>query len=190
MSVRLHSDLFGGGNTLQSVGGYRYGGVVTDEATCMRFSMTLKSKDAICKELVTIFNQVKTYTGPDLVYFRSDDVGEYQRLQSTFKENGILWEKSALYSQDQDGVSERSIQTVLERVRTMLIHAGLPSSLWPEAIAAACYITHRFPTKALGGKTPYEAWYKKKPDLAILCVYGCNAYVVDYHAKSKGKMAL
>ncbi len=31
--VRLHADLFGGGNTSQSVGGYRYGGLVTDDAT-------------------------------------------------------------------------------------------------------------------------------------------------------------
>ncbi len=71
----------------------------------------------------------------------------------------------------------------------MLIHAGLPSTIWPEAIVAACYITNRLPTKALDGKTFYDAWYKKKPDLANLRVYGCNAYVVDYHAESKGKMA-
>lgn len=70
----------------------------------------------------------------------------------------------------------------------MLIHAGLPSSLWPEAIAAACYITNRLRTKALDGKTHYQAWYKKKPDLANLRVYGFNAHVVDYHANSKGKM--
>ncbi len=31
--VHLHADLFGGGNTLPGVGGYRYGGVLTDEAT-------------------------------------------------------------------------------------------------------------------------------------------------------------
>ncbi len=117
--------------------------------------MTLKSKYAICKEPFTIFNQVKTNTGQDLKYFRSDNAGEYQRLQPTFKEKGILWKKSAPYAQDQDGVSKRSIWTVLERARTMLIHAGLPSSLWPEAISAACYITNRLPTKALDGKTPY-----------------------------------
>lgn len=69
----------------------------------------------------------------------------------------------------------------------MLIHTGLLSSLWPEAIAAACYITNRLPTKALNEKTPYKAWYKKKPDLFNLCMYSCNAYVVDYHAKSKKK---
>ena len=71
----------------------------------------------------------------------------------------------------------------------MLIHAGLPSNFWPEAIAATYYITNCLLTKALNGKTPYEAWYKKKPNLSNLCIYGYNTYVVDYHVKFKGKMA-
>ncbi len=91
--------------------------MVTDDATRMQFSMTLKSKDAICKELITIFNQVKTNTGQDLRYFRSDDAGKYQGLQPTFKEKHILLEKSAPYAQDQDGVSERSIRTVEKEQR-------------------------------------------------------------------------
>lgn len=39
--------------------------------------MTLKSKDTICKKLVTIFDQVKSYTRQDLQYFRNDNAGEY-----------------------------------------------------------------------------------------------------------------
>lgn len=84
---------------------------------------------------------------------------------------------------------QNGIQTVLERTRKIMIHAGLPPKLWPEAITAACYLTNRLPTKALGGKTPYEVWNKRKPDLSNLRVLGCDAYVVDYQAKFKGKMA-
>ncbi len=50
----------------------------------------------------------------------------------------------------------------------MLIVADLPAELWLEALSAACYITNRFPTKALQGKTPYEAWYKRKLDISNL----------------------
>ncbi len=96
--VSPNADLFGGENTLQKVDGYRYRGVVTDDAKRMRFSMTLKSKEAIFKELGTIFNQVKKHTGQYLKYFRSDDARKYQGLQPTFKEKGILWEKSATYA--------------------------------------------------------------------------------------------
>ncbi len=67
--VRLHADLFGGGNTLPGVGGYRYGGILTDEATRMRFPMTMKSKDAICDESKIFFNKIETYTGRKMQYF-------------------------------------------------------------------------------------------------------------------------
>ena len=61
--IRLHSDLFGARNTLSGVGGYRYGGILTDETTRMRFSMTMKLKDAICDENKIFFNKIETYTG-------------------------------------------------------------------------------------------------------------------------------
>ena len=105
------------------------------------------------------------------------------------RRKALFGEKSALYSQDQDGVAERSIRTIIERARTMLINAGLPAKLWLEALSAACYITNRLPTKALQGKAPFEAWHKRKPDISNLRIYGCDAYVVDYKAKAKGKMA-
>lgn len=62
--------------------------------------MTLKSKDTICKELATIFNQFRIYTRQDQEHFWSDDAGEYQVFQLTFQEKDILQEKSAPYIQD------------------------------------------------------------------------------------------
>jgi hypothetical protein len=32
-----------------------------------------------------------------------------------------------------------------------------------EAVMTAIHILNRLPTKALDGKTPYEAWYGRKP---------------------------
>lgn len=71
----------------------------------------------------------------------------------------------------------------------MLIYANLSSSFWSEFIAVDCYITNRLWIKALNSKTPYKAWYKKKPNKSNLCIYGCNKYVVDNHIKSKEKIA-
>ena len=71
----------------------------------------------------------------------------------------------------------------------MLIHASLPSKLWLEAFSTAYYITDKLFTKVLERKTPFEAWYKRKSDIFNLRVYGCDAYVVDYKAKAKGKIA-
>ena len=71
----------------------------------------------------------------------------------------------------------------------MLIASGLPPRLWAEAINCAVYILNRLPTSALENITPYEALEKKKPELGHIHVFGCDAYVYDEKAKSKGKMA-
>ena len=39
------------------------------------------------------------------------------------------------------------------------------------------YLLNRAPTAALEGKTPYQAWYGKKPPVHFLRVFGCVAYI-------------
>ena len=146
----------------------------------------LRTKDEALfkfKELVNILRN----QGLLVEYFRSDDGGEFRAMQPYFKEQGIQWEPSAPYAQQQNGVSERSIRTVLEKARTMLIHANLPKSFWAEALNTPVYLADRTPTSSLPDhKTPYEAWHEKKPDIQHLRVFGCTAWVLDY--KTKGKM--
>ncbi|KAG6483537.1 hypothetical protein ZIOFF_060185 [Zingiber officinale] len=48
---------------------------------------------------------------------------------------------------------------------------------WGEAVRHAVYLLNRLPTKALGDRTPFEAWIGRKPHLAHLRVFGCVAYV-------------
>ena len=44
----------------------------------------------------------------------------------------------------------------------------------------ACYLKNRLPHAALEGyMTPYEKWYKNKPNLSHIKVWGCKAYVRD-----------
>ena len=94
----INADLFGGGNTLLGVGGYQYGAILTDEATRMRFCITIKSKDEICEESKIVFNKIETYMDKKIQYFRSDDAGKYQLLVPYFEKKSIIWEKSAFYA--------------------------------------------------------------------------------------------
>ena len=147
--VRLYIDLFGGRNTLLSVGNYRYGAILMNEATRMRFSMTMKSKNVICDKSKIFFGKIETFTDRKIQYFRSDNVEEYQLFMFYFEEKDIIWEKSGPYAQDQEGVVERSIRTIIERACTMLIITGLPAKFYLEALSAVCYITNRLLTKDL-----------------------------------------
>lgn len=61
--------------------------------------------------------------------------------------------------------------------RSMLKEMKVPPLMWGEAIRHAVYVLNRLPTRSLTGQTPYEAWFKKKPFVDYLCVFGCIAHV-------------
>jgi hypothetical protein len=53
---------------------------------------------------------------------------------------------------------------------------NVPLQFWGLAIECAAYI-HNRTTHSASSTTPYEYWYKKKPDIAHLKVFGCRAFV-------------
>ncbi|KAI5821827.1 hypothetical protein K523DRAFT_191916, partial [Schizophyllum commune Tattone D] len=59
--------------------------------------------------------------------------------------------------------------------------------LWNEAVRHACWLKNHTSTRALGGKTPYEVRFGRKPNLAHLPEWGTKIFV---HHKPKSKLAL
>jgi hypothetical protein len=59
----------------------------------------------------------------------------------------------------------------------MLLDAGLPMTIWGEAIKTACYLNHRTPTSSLiDFKSPYKLLHSVKPRLHHLQRFGCTVY--------------
>jgi hypothetical protein len=52
----------------------------------------------------------------------------------------------------------------------------MPAAFCGEAVVTAVYILNRSPTKALNGRTSYEAWHGRKPAVSHLQVFGCLAF--------------
>ena len=75
-----------------------------------------------------------------------------------------------------NGVSERRNRTLLDMVRSLLIHSELPTSFWGYALETAIYVLNRVPTKSVPN-TPYELWTGKKPSVRHLKIWGCPAHV-------------
>ena len=61
--------------------------------------------------------------------------------------------------------------------RSMMKAKGMPARFWGEAVTTAVFILNRAPTKALMGKTPFEAWYGCKPNVSFLQTFGCIGHV-------------
>jgi hypothetical protein len=60
--------------------------------------------------------------------------------------------------------------------RALLKQRGMPAVFWGEAVVTTVYILNRSPTKALNGRTSYEAWHGCKPAVSHLWVFGCLAF--------------
>jgi hypothetical protein len=125
--------------------------------------------------------------------FRCDNgKGEYDNhlFKNFLSANGITFEPSAPYTQNQNGVSERAIRTISEKARSMLHNAGLSEGFWEEAVRTAVYLKNRSPTKAVDS-TPFQAWTGQKPELHHLRPFGCEIHVLidaDLCTKWKSKM--
>jgi hypothetical protein len=57
--------------------------------------------------------------------------------------------------------------------RALLKQRGMPTVFWGEVVVMTVYILNRSPTKALNGRTRYEAWHGRKPAVSHLRVFGC-----------------
>jgi hypothetical protein len=74
-------------------------------------------------------------------------------------------------------VVERRNQTVVGMARSMMKAKKLPSFLWGEAVTTAVYVLNRTFTRSVDGRTPYEAWHRRKPSVEHFRVFGCIAHV-------------
>ena len=69
----------------------------------------------------------------------------------------------------------------------MLYDQDLPLFLWVETCSTAVYLQNRSPHKAVGSRTPKEAFTRKRPDIGHLRMFGCLTYS---HIPSEKRMKL
>jgi hypothetical protein len=114
------------------------------------------------EETLGVFQTFKAFVEKEanasILHFRSDNgTGEYnnQLFKDYLSANGISFEPSAPYTQNQNGVSERAIQTIVEKACSMLFDAKLSEGFWEEAVRTAVYLKNRSPTRAVVLMTPF-----------------------------------
>jgi hypothetical protein len=117
--------------------------------------------------------------GCKLKALRNDRGGEFtsNEFKSFCKLNGIKHYLTAPYSPQQNGVVEQRNQTVVGMARSLLKSKSVPGEFWGEAVSTTIYLLNRAPTKSLVDKTPYEAYYNRKPRVEHLRIFGCIAHV-------------
>lgn len=173
----IHSDVHDVG--VASPSGYRYWITFIDDKSRFRAVLLLKKKS----EAFGAFKQFKAWaervTGRKIRMIRHDKGGEYisKEFEQYLKDCGIEVQRTARNRPQQNGVAERANRTMEELLTAVLKDSGLPRWFWAECLAALVYVWNWCPTAAVVNSTPYQLWYKAKPKVDHLRVWGCVAYV-------------
>jgi hypothetical protein len=118
-------------------------------------------------------------SGKQVKRFRKDGGGEYtsKKFAEYLQSEGILQEMTTPYTPQSNRVIKLVNRTIMERVQSMLDHAGLSQMYWAFAVSVVVYLKNCTPTRWVVGKTVYKAWHGRKPSLKHLRVFGCLAFV-------------
>jgi hypothetical protein len=167
-----------------------------DEASYTQYAYTHRNKNDTLPCLDHLKKYIKNRYKCDLIIVHLD--GE-RTLGSDFDEwtmdGGILPERTAPDTSDQNGPSERSGGVILGKARRLRIDAQLPEDLWPEFIRTAVYLMNRSPTRVLGWQTPIEKLGQllgignPRPNLFQIRIYGCRSYARILNLPKKRKVA-
>ncbi|KAF7776600.1 hypothetical protein Agabi119p4_4993 [Agaricus bisporus var. burnettii] len=170
-------DLSGPEDVTSSRGNNYFMSIIDDFSNYI-WTIPLSHKSDSFPSLKTWALQVERECGERIGVIRIDN-GELKSKEMTTwcESNGYRNEFTAPYTSAHIGKVERVHRTLINKARTMRIQTDLPTNQWDEFIQTATYLTVRTLTRSTG-KTPYEGWFNKKPNLSHLREIGSRAFTL------------
>lgn len=141
----------------------RYFCVLVDEHSRMCFVGILKSKGEAQEWIKSTIMREQAKMCLKVSYLRSDNGSEVlsNDIKSFIDEQGITLELTPTYEPALNGIAERVQDTLLEKMRCLLLEANLPHSFWPFALLAAAERYSVTPHSSIGFKSPLEVYSGK-----------------------------
>ena len=177
----IHTDIWGP-SKVPTRRGRRYYITFTDDATRFTTTYLLAAKSDAFEAYCQYEAWVRTQSHCAAIkVLRSDRGGEY--LSDEFNKHlaaaGTARRLTVHDTPELNGIAERLNRTLVEKVHALLHMAALPPNMWGEALRHATWLKNRTSTRALGGKTPWQALYGKPPNLSRLKRFGEPVWVHD-----------
>ncbi|CAI7769072.1 unnamed protein product [Closterium sp. NIES-53] len=152
----------------------------------------IAKKSDTLQEFVEWLAVAERQTKKSVLMLRSDQGGEFLGKDFTAFVNGkgIVHDLTCPYTPQQNRMAERELRTVVESVRTMLLHMGVQHHWWHLALRQAVRVRNCLERSTLPtGTTPYQLLTGKKPDLSLAWVWGCmeQFLVLEQHRGGKLK---
>jgi hypothetical protein len=102
---------------------------------------------------------------------------ENEKVKAYCRRHGIHHQSTPPRAKELNGVAEKSVDTVKNHMRAMLLAYGMPEQSWFRAVAHHTYLWNRTHISKTTGVTPYETMAKRKPSIVNVGVFGCDAFV-------------
>jgi Ty3 transposon capsid-like protein/Zinc knuckle len=128
----------------------------------------------IVQELMSFITMLENTTGETVKSVLSDNAKEFKSevMRTTLEGRGIAKIVKGLYSLQSIRMAERFNYSILNKVLTFRISAGLPGHLWTELALCAVYVMNRRPSTHMDFLSPYQALFSKIPPINHLKVVG------------------
>lgn len=184
----VHTDVCGSFKTT-GLNGERYFVSFIDDYSKIAKIYCIKSKDEVFDCLVQFINESENLTGKRVKLLRCDNGKEYlnNRIYKFAKVKGIILNNCPAYVHELNGTAERFNRSIMDMARCLLSEAQVHKCYWPEIICAAAYLKNRTLANTIERKTHYEIFFKKKPDVKHLRVYGSRVFVRKPEQKRSSK---
>ena len=134
--------------------------------------------------IMNFIASIETQYNRKVKVIRSDNGPEFL-MHSFYVLKGIIHQTTCVETPEQNGITERKHQHLLNVTRALLFQANLPPSFWCYALTHATYLVNCIPTPFLHGISPYEKLHGHSVDISDLRVFGCLCYVNTLKANRK-----
>lgn len=175
----VHIDVWGP-YAIASYSGKRYFALFVDEASRFSTLFLLENRSEVYAKFELLYEYVKTQLKVRMKKLRCDNARELTSLcRMCEKKHGMECSLTVKQTPEQNGIAERMIRTVTERMRCLLAHFQLPQDLWAEAAVTAAYYANIVPNATKGMQVPFAVWHRETPAYSQLRTFGCAvlAYV-------------
>ena len=174
---RLFLDVWG---PISDVGrcGEKYFLCIIDEFSRKTAIYPMRHKTEVFEIFKRHVSRSELMTGHKLKHIRTDNGTEFnnKNFSEFCSKSGVRHEFTNFYTPEQDGVCERANQSILNCVRSILTHSGIPSKFWPDAAIYYAYSWNRLCHR--GQKvTPIELFSGKRPSVRHLRPFGSLVYM-------------
>ena len=177
---------------VETIGGKRYMLMFTDEFTQYSWIYLTENHKTLESCFVKWKNSVKSQSEEKLVVICTDQGSEYKGLKKKLECQSIKIKFTAVYTPEQNGISEHLNHMLVKTALALLVNAKLSHIFWGEAISHANWLQNHLPLSdinTIDSKTSHEVWFNsEKSNLHYTKVF--SSLILIYMLTKTGRVKL